>query len=102
MNLRSWAASLAVLVLLSGRSARAAETDLDEAARESEDFVEAQTVSKGVLVVASNRSYKSALRAAKRSTPPTGIHYESQGMVFDKRRGLIWPDDFEDEAFAGG
>jgi hypothetical protein len=55
----------------------------------------------GILVLGSYKSYGEAQRAARwfgsRSTYP----YGSRGMVYDKERGLIWPDDSEDEGWAG-
>ena len=54
-----------------------------------------------ILVVASDRSYYSALRTAREFGLRSGISYDGQGMIFDCKRGLIVPDDDPDEAFAG-
>ena len=54
----------------------------------------------GILVLGSYRSYDEALRAAKSFSSRLTYPYGSRGMVYDKERGLIWPDD-SDEAWAG-
>jgi hypothetical protein len=55
----------------------------------------------GVLVVSSHRSYAEALRAARAFERKADMRYDSRGMVFDPKRGLIWPDGDEDEMWAG-
>jgi hypothetical protein len=55
----------------------------------------------GVLVIGSYRSYGAALRAARSYSQRSGHPYDSRGMVYDQKRGLIWPDDLEDEIWAG-
>jgi hypothetical protein len=55
----------------------------------------------GILVVGSYASYPAALAAAKAFSRASGVAYESQGMIYDKKRGLIWPDDSSDEVYAG-
>lgn len=55
----------------------------------------------GILVLGSYKSYDEALRAAKRFSARSTFPYGSRGMVYDKERGLIWPDDSDDEAWAG-
>jgi hypothetical protein len=54
-----------------------------------------------VLVVSSHRSYAAAVRAAKSYGHEAGIPYDTRGMVFDDERGLIWPDNDEDDIWAG-
>jgi hypothetical protein len=54
-----------------------------------------------LLIVGSEKSYAAAVRAAQRFGRASGIAYSTQGMVFDKKRGLIFPDDFEDGVLAG-
>jgi hypothetical protein len=54
-----------------------------------------------VLIVASSKSYDVARRAAQAFALVSGVPYDSNGMIFDKKRGLIWPDDSRDEAWAG-
>jgi len=55
----------------------------------------------GILVVGSYRSYGEALRAAKSLSARSGLPYGDRGMIYDKKRGLIWPDDNSDEMWAG-
>ena len=71
-----------------------------DAVREDESS-DPQFVRMGVLVIGSYKSYDAALRAAKSYGQRSGHQYDSRGMVYDKRRGLIWPDDSEDEIWAG-
>jgi hypothetical protein len=54
-----------------------------------------------LLVVGSSPSYKVAVDAAKRFSQASRLPYDTQGMVFDRQRGLIVPDSDPDEAFAG-
>jgi hypothetical protein len=56
----------------------------------------------GILVVSSHRSYASARRAAQSFSRRSGIAFDTRGLIFDERRGLIWPDGFDDELYAGG
>jgi hypothetical protein len=55
----------------------------------------------GILVLGSYKSYEEALRAAKKFSARSAYPYGSRGMVYEKARGLIWPDDSSDEAWAG-
>jgi hypothetical protein len=66
-----------------------------------EESADEQFARMGVLVVGSYRSYGAALRAARSYSQRSGHPYASRGMVYDKKRGLIWPDDIEDEIWAG-
>ena len=31
----------------------------------------------------------------------SGIEYDGRGLIYDAKRGLIWPDDSDDETYAG-
>jgi hypothetical protein len=55
----------------------------------------------GVLVLGSYKAYPEALRAAKSIGARSDYPYGSRGMVYDRERGLIWPDDSEDDIWAG-
>lgn len=55
----------------------------------------------GILVVGSYRSYGEALRAARSLSARSGLPYGDRGMIHDKKRGLIWPDNSSDEMWAG-
>lgn len=50
----------------------------------------------GILILGSHRSYEDALRAARAFSARSGQPYWSRGLVHDKERGLIWPDDTDD------
>lgn len=64
------------------------------------DWIDVPFFRLGILVLGSYKSYDEALRAAKTFSSPTHP-YGSRGMIYDKERGLIWPDDSDDEAWAG-
>lgn len=55
----------------------------------------------GILVLGSYKSYDDAVRAAKWFSARSKYPYGSRGLIYDKERGLIWPDDSDDEAWAG-
>lgn len=55
----------------------------------------------GVLVLGSFRSYEDAVRTAKWFSSRSGLPYGSRAMIYDDKRGLIWPDDSEDQVWAG-
>jgi hypothetical protein len=67
----------------------------------TDEWLDAPFVRLGILVLGSYKSYDEALRAAKRFSSRSTYPYGSRGMVYDKERGLIWPDDTDDEAWAG-
>lgn len=65
------------------------------------DLAAEQTLAKQVLILGSFKDYKDALNSAQKNGQLTGLPYSSRGMVFDTARGLIWPDNYEDEIYAG-
>jgi hypothetical protein len=65
------------------------------------EWIDAPFYRLGILVLGSYKTYEEALRAARRFSLRSGYPYGSRGMVYDKERGLIWPDDSDDEAWAG-
>jgi hypothetical protein len=66
------------------------------------DIAQDSILMKHLIILGSNPKYEVILREAKEISKKTGIPYCSRGMIFDKKRGLIWPDNFEDEMWAGG
>ena len=70
-------------------------------ANATDEWIDAPFHRLGILVVGSYKSYEEALRAAKRFSSRSAYPYGSRGMVYDRERGLIWPDDSADEAWAG-
>lgn len=79
--------------------ARLAPTGLPKGA--TDGWVDTPFYRLGVLVLGSYKSYPEALRAAKSLGAGFDYPYGSRGLVYDKKRGLIWPDDSKDEAWAG-
>jgi hypothetical protein len=67
----------------------------------TEEWIETPFYRLGILVVGSYKSYDEALRAAKLFSSRSAYPYGSRGMVYDKERGLIWPDNSSDEVWAG-
>jgi hypothetical protein len=67
----------------------------------TDQWIDAPFYRLGILVVGSYKTYEDALRAAKRFSLRSAYPYGSRGMVYDPERGLIWPDDGDDEAWAG-
>ena len=65
------------------------------------DVADAPYYHAGLLIVGSHGAYAPALAAAKAFSRASGIAYDAQGMIYDKKRGLIWPDDSSDETWAG-
>lgn len=41
------------------------------------------------------------MRAAKEIGSKSGVPYYTRGMIYDKKAGLVWPKDIEDEIYAG-
>lgn len=65
------------------------------------EWIEASSYRLGILVLGSYKSYDEAARAAKWFSSRSTYPYGSRGMIYEKGRGLIWPDDGSDEAWAG-
>jgi len=94
--------ALACLALLTGEvRANGRHPPEDQQEGMQEESPDDQFARLGVLVVGSYLSYDAALRAARSYSQRSGHPYDSRGMVYDKKRGLIWPDDLEDEIWAG-
>jgi hypothetical protein len=55
----------------------------------------------GIVIVSSHISYRHAVIGAKAFSAASGVAYSTQGMIYDDKRGLIWPDDSEDDVWAG-
>jgi hypothetical protein len=81
------------------RDARAIRAELPKNA--NDDWMSSPFQRLGILVVGSYKSYPAALRAAQSFSVQAEYQYGSRGMIHDKDRGLIWPDDSEDEIWAG-
>ncbi len=55
----------------------------------------------GMLVLGSFKTYAPARRAARAWSKRSGHPYSARGMVYDKKRGLVFADDFPDSIWAG-
>ncbi len=62
------------------------------------DFME----NRWVTILSAYPDYADALKDIQKITKESGMPFSMQGLVYDKKRGLIYPDDYEFEAFAGG
>jgi len=82
-------------------SAKVVPTVLPPEDGDGSGWVAGPFISAGLMVVGSHRSYHAAVRAAKTFSTASGIPFSTQGMIFDKSRGLIIPDDDPDEALRG-
>lgn len=71
-------------------------TTLPPGARSGDEYMRT-----GLLIVGSHGSYRDALAAAKAFGTTSGIAYDSRGMIYDAKRGLILPDDSDDDVLAG-
>ncbi len=54
-----------------------------------------------VIVLGSFSDYQTAKNKAVEIAGKTGVLYSDRGLVWDEKRGLIFPDNFIDPAFAG-
>lgn len=53
-----------------------------------------------IIILGSFKNYFDAVKQSKMISKKTGFLYSTRGMIFDKNKGLIWPDD-PDDYFAG-
>lgn len=56
---------------------------------------------RNLIILGSFTDYPSAVKAAVKISKKTKIPYTSRGLVWDDKRGLIFPDNFDDIVFAG-
>lgn len=54
-----------------------------------------------VIILGSYKDYPRALKAAKEISSKTEVPFYTRGMIYDKKEGLIWPKDSEDEIYSG-
>jgi hypothetical protein len=82
--------ALLAVMALSGRSLAQ-----EEAPR---DFME----NRYVVVLSVYKTFEAAKEDAVKIAKASGVPFSMEGRVYEKKRGLIYPDSFEDEAFRGG
>jgi hypothetical protein len=63
---------------------------------------EDETMERFVVVLGNFEDFHAAHRRALALSHTSGMPFSMEGMVFDKARGLIVPDDAPDEVYAGG
>lgn len=80
-------------------NARAVQTVLPKDA--NEDWAGTPTARFGILIVGTFDDFSAARGAAETFAKSSGLPFASRGMVLDEKRGLIWPDKFEDAMWAG-
>lgn len=61
------------------------------------DFLENRWVS----ILSVYESFKDAKADAENVAAKSKVPFSMEGLVFDKKRGLIYPDNFDDKVFAG-
>lgn len=61
------------------------------------DFME----NRWVAILSAYESFKDAKADAEKIAAQSKVPFSMDGRVFDKKRGLIYPDNFDDETFAG-
>jgi hypothetical protein len=55
-----------------------------------------------VVVFAVYKTFAAAQQDAVKIADASGLPFSMEGRVYDEKRGLIYPDTYEDEAFRGG
>ncbi len=61
------------------------------------DFME----NRWVTILSVYPSFKDAKADAEKIAAQSKVPFSMEGRVFDQKRGLIYPDNFDDEVFAG-
>lgn len=61
-----------------------------------------QVLERHVAILSAYKSFAAAKADAEKISRAAKVPFSMEGRVYDKKRGLIYPDDFEDEAFQGG
>ncbi|MFZ4682422.1 MAG: hypothetical protein ACOYMS_07965 [Terrimicrobiaceae bacterium] len=61
------------------------------------DFLE----NRWVAILSVYDSFSAAKADAEKIAAKSDVPFSMEGRVFDKKRGLIYPDNFDDEVFAG-
>lgn len=56
---------------------------------------------RNVVILSVYPKFSEAFDDAKKISKASGVAFSMEGRVFDKKRGLIYPDNFDDEVFRG-
>lgn len=62
---------------------------------------DAQYVERHVAILSVYKSFDAARADAEKLSQASKIPFSMEGRIYDKKRGLIYPDDFDDEVFRG-
>ena len=54
-----------------------------------------------VAILSAQESFADAKAEAQKIAKESGLPFSMEGRVFDKKKGLIYPENFDDEVFAG-
>ena len=57
-----------------------------------EDSIKAQTIPTYLIILGSKKNYYDVLKIAKSISKKSGISYDDEGMIYDKKKGLIDSD----------
>jgi len=68
----------------------------------ADDSPDSSTATVQLLVLGASRSYEGLREDAKQAAADLGFAFSDRGLVYDEKNGLHWPEDFEDEMWAGG
>lgn len=60
-----------------------------------------QVVDRHVVILSAYKSFKDAKADAEKIAREARVAFSMEGRVYDKKRGIIYPDDSDDEVFAG-
>ena len=85
-------ALLVLCLLVAGSVARAADGDFDP---------KLLTVERLIILLGSFKDFEEAHQHVQAVSRASGMPFSMQGMIYDKKRGLIAPDDDPDTALAG-
>lgn len=72
-------------------------TPLLSDAQEEDQFVE-----RHVAILSVYKSFDSARKDGEKIAKASKVPFSMEGRIYDKKRGLIYPDDHDDEVFRGG
>lgn len=78
------------------------QKNADSIRAEQEKFIKEATMDKYIVIAGTSTDYTYLENQSKKISKNTGIVFDNQDMVYDKKRGMIVPDTSSDEIYAGG
>lgn len=79
-------------------AAQLQQLELDEAQL---DFTYQAYTTTRLIILASSKDYRQARKTAESIAKKTRIPFSTRGTVYDANRGLVWPDSWDDDIYAG-